>query len=173
MLATPECFAHLTQLLQVLAGGRVCAVLEVTAARGRAPRPEAGMPSEVAAARGGAPAWGPDPPALSCFCFLLFPGRLPPGVPLPVCVHDGASAAGRPCPALVRAHGAPWQVRGREEGGWEGPGWEAGPHYPASPCSALESLQCVRAAQAPHWVSLQQQGQPDLGWQVGWRLRLL
>lgn len=30
MQATPECFAHLTQLLQVLAGGRVCAVLEVT-----------------------------------------------------------------------------------------------------------------------------------------------
>ncbi|XP_070646734.1 polyamine deacetylase HDAC10 isoform X8 [Bos indicus] len=28
MLATPECFAHLTHLLQVLAGGRVCAVLE-------------------------------------------------------------------------------------------------------------------------------------------------
>lgn len=32
MRATPECFAHLTQLLQVLAGGRVCAVLEVTVA---------------------------------------------------------------------------------------------------------------------------------------------
>lgn len=30
----------------------------------------------------------------------------------------------------------------------------------------------MRAAQAPHWVSLQQQGQPDLGRQVGWRLRL-
>uniref|UniRef100_A0A5F9CQI1 Histone deacetylase 10 n=1 Tax=Oryctolagus cuniculus TaxID=9986 RepID=A0A5F9CQI1_RABIT len=28
MQATPECFAHLTRLLQVLAGGRVCAVLE-------------------------------------------------------------------------------------------------------------------------------------------------
>ncbi|VTJ81329.1 polyamine deacetylase HDAC10 isoform X3 [Marmota monax] len=28
MRATPECFAHLTQLLQVLANGRVCAVLE-------------------------------------------------------------------------------------------------------------------------------------------------
>ncbi|XP_053055556.1 polyamine deacetylase HDAC10 isoform X2 [Acinonyx jubatus] len=28
MRATPECFSHLTQLLQVLAGGRVCAVLE-------------------------------------------------------------------------------------------------------------------------------------------------
>ncbi|KAM5287871.1 polyamine deacetylase HDAC10 [Ctenodactylus gundi] len=28
MRATPECFAHLTRLLQVLAGGRVCAVLE-------------------------------------------------------------------------------------------------------------------------------------------------
>ncbi|XP_035577526.1 polyamine deacetylase HDAC10 isoform X4 [Canis lupus baileyi] len=28
MQATPECFGHLTQLLQVLAGGRVCAVLE-------------------------------------------------------------------------------------------------------------------------------------------------
>lgn len=32
MQATPECFAHLTQLLQVLAGGRVCAVLEVIVA---------------------------------------------------------------------------------------------------------------------------------------------
>lgn len=31
MVATPECFAHLTRLLQALAGGRVCAVLEVTA----------------------------------------------------------------------------------------------------------------------------------------------
>lgn len=30
MQATPECFAHLTHLLQVLAGGRVCAMLEVT-----------------------------------------------------------------------------------------------------------------------------------------------
>lgn len=30
MRATPECFAHLTQLLQVLAGGRICAVLEVS-----------------------------------------------------------------------------------------------------------------------------------------------
>lgn len=30
MQATPECFAHLTQLLRVLAGGRVCAMLEVT-----------------------------------------------------------------------------------------------------------------------------------------------
>lgn len=118
MLATPECFAHLTHLLQVLAGGRVCAVLEVTAARGRAPRLEAGVPWEVAAMRGGAPAWGPDPRALSCLGFLLLPGWLPPGVPLPVCVHDGASAARRPCPALVRAHGAPWQVRaGRREGG--------------------------------------------------------
>ncbi|XP_021494628.1 polyamine deacetylase HDAC10 isoform X2 [Meriones unguiculatus] len=28
MQATPECFAHLTQLLQVLAGSRICAVLE-------------------------------------------------------------------------------------------------------------------------------------------------
>ncbi|CAO2601286.1 Polyamine deacetylase HDAC10 [Lemmus lemmus] len=28
MRATPECFAHLTQLLQVLAGGQICAVLE-------------------------------------------------------------------------------------------------------------------------------------------------
>ncbi|EGW01040.1 Histone deacetylase 10 [Cricetulus griseus] len=28
MQATPECFAHLIQLLQVLAGGRICAVLE-------------------------------------------------------------------------------------------------------------------------------------------------
>ncbi|XP_040089520.1 polyamine deacetylase HDAC10 isoform X2 [Oryx dammah] len=32
----------------------------------------------------------------------------------------------------------------------------SGPMEPHS--SALESLQCVRAAQAPHWVSLQQQG---------------
>lgn len=32
MQATPECFAHLTQLLQTVAKGRVCAMLEVTVA---------------------------------------------------------------------------------------------------------------------------------------------
>ena len=41
MQATPECFAHLTQLLQVLAGGRVCAMLEVIVATGRVHGPEA------------------------------------------------------------------------------------------------------------------------------------
>ena len=41
MQATPECFAHLTQLLQVLAGGRVCAVLEVIAAGREDAGPEA------------------------------------------------------------------------------------------------------------------------------------
>lgn len=38
---------------------------------------------------------------------------------------------------------------------------------PVSPCSALESIQSVRAAQAPHWTSLQQQGQCGLGRVVG------
>lgn len=38
MQATPECFAHLTQLLQVLAGGRICAMLEVTVASREGPR---------------------------------------------------------------------------------------------------------------------------------------
>ncbi|XP_004845392.1 histone deacetylase 10 isoform X2 [Heterocephalus glaber] len=37
MQATPECFAHLTQLLQVLAGGRVCAVLECSGVHPKCP----------------------------------------------------------------------------------------------------------------------------------------
>ncbi|XP_012504251.1 PREDICTED: histone deacetylase 10 [Propithecus coquereli] len=86
MQATPECFAHLTQLLQVLAGGRVCAVLE------------GGYHLESLAQS--------------------------------VCMTVQA-LLGDPAPPL--------------------PG-------PLMPCqSALESIQSVRAAQAPHWVSLQQQ----------------
>ncbi|XP_070309656.1 polyamine deacetylase HDAC10 isoform X2 [Odocoileus virginianus] len=101
MLATPECFAHLTQLLQVLAGGRVCAVLE----------------------------GGYHLESLSqSVCMTVRALLGDPALPL------------------------------------------SGPMEPHG--SALESLQRVRAAQAPHWVSLQQQGQPDLGRQVGWRLRL-
>lgn len=52
MRATPECFSHLTQLLQVLAGGRVCAVLEVTVTAGRAHWSDAGVPSEGACCTG-------------------------------------------------------------------------------------------------------------------------
>ncbi|KAL2775424.1 polyamine deacetylase HDAC10 isoform 2, partial [Daubentonia madagascariensis] len=86
MQATPECFAHLTQLLQVLAGGRVCAVLE------------GGYHLESLAQS--------------------------------VCMTVQA-LLGDPAPPL--------------------PG-------PLVPCqSALESIQSVRAAQAPHWVSLWQQ----------------
>uniref|UniRef100_A0A8C2W7E0 Histone deacetylase 10 n=1 Tax=Chinchilla lanigera TaxID=34839 RepID=A0A8C2W7E0_CHILA len=87
MQATPECFAHLTQLLQVLAGGRVCAVLE------------GGYHLESLAQS--------------------------------VCMTVRA-LLGDPTPALLG---------------------------PMAPCqSALESIQSVRAAQAPHWKSLQQQG---------------
>ncbi|XP_017904438.1 PREDICTED: histone deacetylase 10 isoform X3 [Capra hircus] len=87
MLATPECFAHLTQLLQVLAGGRVCAVLE----------------------------GGYHLESLSqSVCMMVRALLGDPALPL------------------------------------------SGPMEPHG--SALESLQCVRAAQAPHWVSLQQQG---------------
>ncbi|XP_020737688.1 polyamine deacetylase HDAC10 isoform X3 [Odocoileus virginianus] len=87
MLATPECFAHLTQLLQVLAGGRVCAVLE----------------------------GGYHLESLSqSVCMTVRALLGDPALPL------------------------------------------SGPMEPHG--SALESLQRVRAAQAPHWVSLQQQG---------------
>uniref|UniRef100_A0AC11CS26 Histone deacetylase 10 n=1 Tax=Ovis aries TaxID=9940 RepID=A0AC11CS26_SHEEP len=87
MLATPECFAHLTQLLQVLAGGRVCAVLE----------------------------GGYHLESLSQSVCMMVQALLgDPALPL------------------------------------------SGPMEPHG--SALESLQCVRAAQAPHWVSLRQQG---------------
>uniref|UniRef100_A0A4W2HHD9 Histone deacetylase 10 n=1 Tax=Bos indicus x Bos taurus TaxID=30522 RepID=A0A4W2HHD9_BOBOX len=87
MLATPECFAHLTHLLQVLAGGRVCAVLE----------------------------GGYHLESLSqSVCMMVRALLGDPALPL------------------------------------------SGPMEPHG--SALESLQCVRAAQAPHWVSLQQQG---------------
>ncbi|XP_023558334.1 histone deacetylase 10 [Octodon degus] len=93
MQATPECFAHLTQLLQVLAGGRVCAVLE------------GGYHLESLAQS--------------------------------VCMTVRA-LLGDPTPALSG---------------------------PMAPCqSALESIQNVRGAQAPHWKSLQQQDvSPGLG----------
>ncbi|XP_055252354.1 polyamine deacetylase HDAC10 isoform X2 [Moschus berezovskii] len=87
MLATPECFSHLTQLLQVLAGGRVCAVLE----------------------------GGYHLESLSqSVCMMVRALLGDPALPL------------------------------------------SGPMEPHG--SALESLQRVRAAQAPHWVSLQPQG---------------
>ncbi|XP_059970050.1 polyamine deacetylase HDAC10 isoform X6 [Mesoplodon densirostris] len=87
MQATPECFAHLTQLLQVLAGGRVCAVLE----------------------------GGYHLESLSQSVCMMVQALL-----------------GDPVPPL------------------------SGPMVPHG--SALESIQSVRAAQAPHWMSLQQQG---------------
>ncbi|XP_047595848.1 polyamine deacetylase HDAC10 isoform X12 [Lutra lutra] len=87
MQATPECFAHLTQLLQVLAGGRVCAVLE----------------------------GGYHLESLSqCVCMVV------------------KALLGDPAPPLL------------------------GPMVPQH--SALESIQSVWAAQAPHWTSLWQQG---------------
>ncbi|KAF6118968.1 histone deacetylase 10 [Phyllostomus discolor] len=90
MQATPECFAHLTQLLQVLAGGRVCAVLE----------------------------GGYHLESLSeSLCMTV------------------RSLLGDPAPPL------------------------SGPMVPRHRCKgALESIQSVRAAHAPHWLSLQQQG---------------
>ncbi|XP_026963875.1 polyamine deacetylase HDAC10 isoform X5 [Sagmatias obliquidens] len=87
MQATPECFAHLTQLLQVLAGGRVCAVLE----------------------------GGYHLESLSQSVCMMVQALL-----------------GDPAPPL------------------------SGPMVPHG--SALESIQSVRVAQAPHWMSLQQQG---------------
>ncbi|XP_058424055.1 polyamine deacetylase HDAC10 isoform X3 [Diceros bicornis minor] len=101
MQATPECFAHLTQLLQVLAGGRVCAVLE----------------------------GGYHLESLSQSVCMMVQALL-----------------GDPVPPL--------------SGCME-------PHR-----SALESIQSVRAAQAPHWMSLQEQGHCGLGWEVGSHLGL-
>ncbi|XP_049482545.1 polyamine deacetylase HDAC10 isoform X2 [Panthera uncia] len=87
MRATPQCFSHLTQLLQVLAGGRVCAVLE----------------------------GGYHLESLSQSVCMVVKALLgDPALPL-----SGAME----------------------------------PHH-----SALESIQSVRAAQAPHWKSLRQQG---------------
>ncbi|XP_072597669.1 polyamine deacetylase HDAC10 isoform X9 [Vulpes vulpes] len=87
MQATPECFGHLTQLLQVLAGGRVCAVLE----------------------------GGYHLESLSQSVCMVVRALL-----------------GDPAPPL------------------------SGPMEPHR--SALESIQSVRTAQAPHWTSLRQQG---------------
>ncbi|XP_072829873.1 polyamine deacetylase HDAC10 isoform X5 [Vicugna pacos] len=87
MQATPECFAHLTQLLQVLADGRVCAVLE----------------------------GGYHLESLSQSVCMMVQALL-----------------GDPAPPL------------------------SGPMVPHG--SALESIQSVRAAQAPYWMSLRQQG---------------
>ncbi|XP_057647373.1 polyamine deacetylase HDAC10 isoform X1 [Chionomys nivalis] len=92
MRATPECFAHLTQLLQVLAGGRICAVLE------------GGYYLESLA---------------QSVCMMV------------------QTLLGDPTPPLLGL---------------------------MVPCqSALESIQSVQTAQAPHWASLQQNVAPVLG----------
>ncbi|XP_041528081.1 polyamine deacetylase HDAC10 isoform X3 [Microtus oregoni] len=92
MRATPECFAHLTQLLQVLAGGRICAVLE------------GGYHLESLA---------------QSVCKMV------------------QTLLGDPTPPLLGL---------------------------MVPCqSALESIQSVQTAQAPHWTSLQQNVAPILG----------
>ncbi|XP_049627457.1 polyamine deacetylase HDAC10 [Suncus etruscus] len=88
MQATPECFAHLTQLLQPLARGRICAVLE------------GGYHLESLA---------------QSVCMTL------------------QALLGDPAPPL--------------SGNME-------PH-----CSALESIERVRASHAPHWASIQAEGQ--------------
>nr|XP_045219312.1 polyamine deacetylase HDAC10 isoform X10 [Macaca fascicularis] len=51
MQATPECFAHLTHLLQVLAGGRVCAMLECPGVHPECPCCPSPVLEEPAAAR--------------------------------------------------------------------------------------------------------------------------
>ncbi|XP_012966616.1 polyamine deacetylase HDAC10 isoform X2 [Mesocricetus auratus] len=91
MQATPECFAHLIQLLQVLAGGRICAVLE----------------------------GGYHLESLSqSVCMMV------------------QTLLGDPTPPLLGL---------------------------MVPCqSALESIQSVQTAQAPHWTSLQQNVAPVL-----------
>ncbi|KAL1767314.1 histone deacetylase 10 [Sigmodon hispidus] len=91
MRATPECFAHLTHLLQVLAGGRICAVLE------------GGYHLESLA---------------QSVCMMV------------------QTLLGDPTPPLLGL---------------------------MVPCqSALESIQSVQTAQAPHWTSLQQYAAPVL-----------
>ncbi|XP_059103620.1 polyamine deacetylase HDAC10 [Peromyscus eremicus] len=91
MQATPECFAHLTQLLQVLAGGRICAVLE------------GGYHLESLA---------------QSVCMMV------------------QTLLGDPTPPLLGL---------------------------MVPCqSALESIQSVQTAQAPHWTSLQPNVAPVL-----------
>ncbi|XP_054098785.1 polyamine deacetylase HDAC10 isoform X2 [Callithrix jacchus] len=102
MQATPECFAHLTQLLQVLAGGRVCAMLE------------GGYHLESLA---------------ESVCMTV------------------QTLLGDPAPPL------------------------SGPMVPCQ--SALESIQSVRATQAPYWKSLQLQGHLAGCWATGPHLRLL
>lgn len=91
MQATPECFAHLTQLLQLLAGGRVCAVLEVSAqgpGEGRAPDVRVSRDEVFCLVQ-------PLTLVTSLLCPLstLFLGWLPLGVPSTVSVHDGADTA--------------------------------------------------------------------------------
>ncbi|XP_052604569.1 polyamine deacetylase HDAC10 isoform X2 [Peromyscus californicus insignis] len=91
MQATPECFAHLTQLLQMLAGGRICAVLE------------GGYHLESLA---------------QSVCMMV------------------QTLLGDPTPPLLGL---------------------------MVPCqSALESIQSVQTAQAPHWTSLQPNVAPVL-----------
>ncbi|KAM4882029.1 polyamine deacetylase HDAC10 isoform 2-T2 [Thomomys bottae] len=92
MQATPECFAHLTQLLHTLAGGRVCAVLEcpgVHSARSGCPSPSLDKPPT----RG--PTWSPST-------------RSPEGQPLPLLpessTYEAAGAVLNPPLDLLALH---------------------------------------------------------------------
>lgn len=129
------------------------------------------MLSQVGAAARGGLAWGPDPLPSSWFL------RPPPpqgGYHLEslqsVCMMVQALLGDLPCPCqgLKEPHG---RVRGQEEGGWEGPGWEAGPHDPAS-SQRLESLQSACGQPSPHWVSLRSKASLTPGLAGGWCLRL-
>ncbi|XP_070646733.1 polyamine deacetylase HDAC10 isoform X7 [Bos indicus] len=97
MLATPECFAHLTHLLQVLAGGRVCAVLECPGI----PPVCAGSPGP-SLALGAAPVLSPGTP-----CPEGRPSPLPLGEPQFKAVVTQAAAALSSLLDQLRLHPTP------------------------------------------------------------------
>uniref|UniRef100_A0A6I8NBU1 Histone deacetylase domain-containing protein n=1 Tax=Ornithorhynchus anatinus TaxID=9258 RepID=A0A6I8NBU1_ORNAN len=127
MVATPECFAHLTHLLQPLAGGRLCVVLEVSVLcpvecqdiSGGSPGPNTETQGTCLGSLGLSPCLGvfllgPIPPIRTAAGLASGP----PGWPLPSAVHrEEGPAGGGDAAALARWRTVPapapqWGQRG-------------------------------------------------------------
>lgn len=141
MRATPDVFAHLTHLLMNLAGGKVCAVLEV--------RPQRYVPDVPPCCRRNM--WLEH-------IVLCFQGRIQLDFPPPVGVSDSSDFARRPGAATCEPRWSLYEVG-------LGSGTSSARVFfvtvmneLVSIFSALESLHCVRAAHRQYWSCLKHAG---------------
>ncbi|XP_068169778.1 polyamine deacetylase HDAC10 isoform X2 [Antennarius striatus] len=136
MSATPDIFAHLTHLLMNLAGGRLCAVLEV--------RPATGSSRRFSSPSAGKQVHGVD----------VFSGRIQPDVPPAVGVSDRSDVTGRSGPSSCEPRCPLSQVCFLFLLFFLNHSHHLSASHFFVSSSALESLHCVRSAHRPYWSCL-------------------